>query len=148
MAFWEMHFAGVVLGGERLFSQCYHSHGGRLSCRYHRLLPMSSLPLVLSMEWRMAVALHRVRRAIWMKLLVRTANALWQLTMHPSELSSGLPVARLSHQSACSCLISDSPLPGDGLSTRKLLTCWLPPISAELHLLQTQAAEADCFLPH
>lgn len=75
-------------------------------------------------------------------------NALWQLTMHPSELSSGLPVARLSHQSACSCLISDSPLPGDGLSTRKLLTCWLPPISAELHLLQTQAAEADCFLPH
>lgn len=74
MAFWEMHFAGVVLGGERLFSQCYHSHGGRLSCRYHRLLPMSSLPLVLSMEWRMAVALHRVRRAIWMKLLVRTAN--------------------------------------------------------------------------
>lgn len=56
MAFWEMHFVGVVLGGERLFSQCYHSHGGRLSCRYHRLLPMSSLPLVLSMEWRMAVA--------------------------------------------------------------------------------------------
>lgn len=50
-----------------------------------------------------------------MKLLVRTANAFWQLTMHPSELSSGLPVARLSHQSACRCLIPDSPRLGDGL---------------------------------
>lgn len=85
-------------------------------------------------------------KAIWIELLIRMAKALWQLSLCLGDLSSGLPVAGLSHLSACSCLISDFPLRLDGVGSHGVwLTCWSLPF--QLNSIFSKSRQLRYILP-